>query len=193
MSVSSRDLWRHRSFSKTIINSGLVAVGFPWLGRAHQLFRVVLGVYYENFPYWKVISICANQRSVLITKLMQCWIMAKNNFGLSSIFYDDKFYKQGHFYQENGFPVWYNCLGHALTVLINDDLKWNVHMQITHKISHAVTQLTCSLFDRIADTGWFKCTQNMNTIPAPFFSKEDFHHFIIITFIFAKVHWGFSL
>lgn len=49
VSVSSRDLWRHSEVSRRLIST--VAVGFPWIGRAQQLFRVVWVEYYEKSPY----------------------------------------------------------------------------------------------------------------------------------------------
>lgn len=49
VSVSSRDLRRHSEVSRRLIST--VAVGFPRIGRAQQLFRVVWGEYYEKSPY----------------------------------------------------------------------------------------------------------------------------------------------
>lgn len=78
VAVSSRDLWRHWSFSKTDINSGS---GFSSDWKSSAAVQSSLGRI-----LWKISLLMKGKAFVqftdqLITKLMQCWIMAINNFG----------------------------------------------------------------------------------------------------------------
>lgn len=97
VAVSSRDLWRHWSFSKTDINSGS---GFSSDWKSSAAVQSSLGRI-----LWKIFLLMKGKAFVqftdqLITKLMQCWIMAINNFGNTSIILRWKFYKQVILYRK---------------------------------------------------------------------------------------------
>lgn len=85
------------SFSKTDINSGS---GFSSDWKSSAAVQSSLGRI-----LWKISLLMKGKAFVqftdqLITKLMQCWIMAINNFGNTSIILRWKFYKQVILYRK---------------------------------------------------------------------------------------------